>query len=89
MFAPYAFMSTTTTGLASMGRTSRRYWAVVQREEIAARAFAIYAGRTSVNQAGSPLGDWLQAERELWRERITGLRGIALRAKTNDVGSRG
>ena len=83
----YASMSETTTGLAPMGGTSVRYWAVVRREEIAARAFEVYARRASVNQDGSPVDDWLRAERELWRERITGLRRAPARAKTSATGS--
>jgi len=40
----------------------------VPRPEIAARAFEIYQRRSSLNQHGSSIDDWLQAERELWEE---------------------
>jgi len=46
----------------------------VPRPAIATRAFEIYQRRSSLNQHGSSVDDWLQAERELWEERFAEMR---------------
>ena len=70
--APFA-LPTGMSGTAprvSMWRMAMWQMAGIQREDITERAFAIYTRRSSSNQQGSSFDDWLQAERELWRERF-------------------
>ena len=54
---------------------SKERLAGVPRHEIAARAFEIYQRRLAMNQEGSSADDWLQAEREVWKELFARLRG--------------